>query len=57
MPQLNAMAMGFAINSLVALGVMSLSLGAMAWIFQEQVDAALTSLLETFRHLPTGDLG
>jgi flagellar biosynthesis protein FliR len=35
LPQINVIAVGFNINSLLALGVMFLSLGAMAWTFQE----------------------
>lgn len=49
LPQLSLNAVGFGLNSLVALGTLAVSLGAMAWIFQEQVDPLLDSLLEVFR--------
>jgi flagellar biosynthesis protein FliR len=41
LPQINAMQIGFGINSFITLGMISLSLGAVAWLFQEQIDPAL----------------
>jgi len=35
LPQINVIAVGFSINSLLTLGVLFLSLGAVAWTFQE----------------------
>lgn len=35
LPQINVIAVGFGINSLLALGVLFLSLGAVAWTFQD----------------------
>ncbi len=49
LPQLNMMVMGFAVNSLVGMGMLAVSLGAMAWMFQEQLDPVLETLLETFQ--------
>jgi flagellar biosynthetic protein FliR len=49
MPQLNVNALGFAVNSMVGLGVLALSLGAMSWIFQDQVDPLLEAVLDAFR--------
>jgi flagellar biosynthetic protein FliR len=45
LPQINAMQIGFGINSFVTLGMISLSLGAVAWLFQEQIDPALKLML------------
>jgi flagellar biosynthesis protein FliR len=49
LPQLNVMALGFGLNALVALGILSVSLGAMAWIFQDQVDPMLHTALDALR--------
>ena len=46
LPQLNVLAIGAGINSLVALGVLFLSLGSMAYSFQDQLALFLDSLLE-----------
>ena len=35
LPQINVIAVGFSLNSLLALGVLFLSIGAVAWTFQE----------------------
>jgi flagellar biosynthetic protein FliR len=49
LPQINVIAVGFGVNSLLALGVLFLSVGGVAWTFQEptvgvlqRVSAALT---------------
>lgn len=44
LPQLNIMALGFGLNSLVTYAVLMLSLGAVALVFQEQLDPALDLL-------------
>jgi flagellar biosynthetic protein FliR len=41
LPQLNILAIGFGINILVLLGSLLFSIGAMIWIFQDQVDVAM----------------
>jgi flagellar biosynthesis protein FliR len=50
-PQLNVMVLGFGVNALVLPAMLCLSIGATAWLFQEQVEPALTSLLEAL-HAP-----
>ncbi len=35
LPQINVIAVGFGVNSLLALGMLFLSIGAVAWTFQE----------------------
>jgi flagellar biosynthetic protein FliR len=45
LPQLNLMAMGFGLNSMIGLGMLSVSLGGMAWVFQDEVTPALETVL------------
>jgi flagellar biosynthesis protein FliR len=49
LPQLNVMNLGFGLNVMITLGALGVSLGTMAWVFQEQVDPMLTLLVEIFR--------
>jgi flagellar biosynthetic protein FliR len=49
LPQLNIMTLGFGLNSLITLGAICLSIGTVAWTFQDQVEPVLTSLLEALR--------
>ncbi len=44
LPQLNVMAVGFSLNAMVMLAVLSVSLGGIVWAFQNEVGATLTSL-------------
>ncbi|OHB78609.1 MAG: hypothetical protein A2W31_12425 [Planctomycetes bacterium RBG_16_64_10] len=44
LPQINIIAVGFGVNTLVALGALLLSLGAVAWTFQEQIEPVLDLL-------------
>jgi flagellar biosynthesis protein FliR len=44
LPQLNILAVGFGLNSLVLLGVLCLSAGSMAWLFQQHAESFLTEL-------------
>jgi flagellar biosynthetic protein FliR len=46
LPQLNAMALGFGLNSILAFAALALSLGAALWVFQEQLQPAMETLLE-----------
>jgi flagellar biosynthetic protein FliR len=46
LPQLNAMALGFGLNSFLTFGALALSLGAALWVFQEQVQPAMDTLLD-----------
>lgn len=45
-PQLNILALGLGLNALLTLGIMSLSLGAAAWVFQDHVEPTLELVLE-----------
>ncbi len=49
MPQLNINALGFGFNSLIGMGMLALSLGAMVWMFQEQIDSLLENVLDVFQ--------
>lgn len=46
MPQLNILALGFGLNALLTFGALALSLGAAAWLFQDQLEPTLEQLLE-----------
>ena len=46
LPQLNAMALGFGLNSFLTFGALALSLGAALWVFQEQLQPAMDTLLD-----------
>ena len=47
LPQLNILAVGFGMNSMLAFGATALALGATVLVFQDQVEPALELLLET----------
>lgn len=47
LPQLNAVAVGLNFNSLIVLGMFGISLGAAAWIFQEELDVVLEKMAGT----------
>jgi flagellar biosynthetic protein FliR len=49
LPQLNVMNLGFGINSMITLAGLALSLGTMAWVFQEHVEPMLNLMVEIFR--------
>jgi len=51
LPQLNILAVGFGMNAMLTFGTLMLSLGAAAWVFQDQIEPALTLLLEAL-HAP-----
>lgn len=51
MPQLNIMAVGFGVNSMVTFGAMSLTLGGLAWAFQQQLTPHLEQLLDMIHGL------
>jgi len=44
MPQINILAVGFSVNSLLMLGSLLLSIGAIAWAFPQQAVAAVDLL-------------
>ncbi|HUY36996.1 MAG TPA: flagellar biosynthetic protein FliR [Pirellulales bacterium] len=45
LPQLNVMALGFGLNALTTFGVLSLSLGSMAWVFQDEIEPAWQAIV------------
>lgn len=51
-PQLNVMSLGFGINSLLTLAMLSISIGAIAWLFQEQVDPTLQLIVQGLEPSP-----
>lgn len=53
LPQLNIMAVGFNFNTLVMLATLAISMGAIAWVFQDQAALAM----ETIREALSSDLG
>ena len=50
LPQLNFLALGFGANAMVALVALSLSLGAAAWLFQDQLEPVLETVKWMTRH-------
>ncbi len=44
LPQLNILAVGFSLNAMVMLAVVAMSLGGIAWVFQDQVGPTLDVL-------------
>jgi flagellar biosynthetic protein FliR len=53
LPQLNILSVGMGLNALVMLGALGLSIGAIAWLFQEQLDPALTTVIAALRSTPS----
>jgi flagellar biosynthetic protein FliR len=49
-PQINVIAVGFGLNSFLTLAMMMVSLGAVAWTFQDPAVDALHHLMETLPH-------
>ena len=49
MPQLNILAVGFGLNSMITLGTLSITLGSIAWAFQDQIEPTLTLLVEALQ--------
>ncbi|NLS97390.1 MAG: flagellar biosynthetic protein FliR [Planctomycetaceae bacterium] len=47
LPQLNILAVGFGANALITFGAVFFVLGASVWVFQQQVDPALSLLFES----------
>lgn len=44
LPQLNVMAFGFGLNALTTFGILSISFGGMAWLFQDEIEPALQTV-------------
>lgn len=55
LPQLNILAVGFGMNSMLTFGTVMLSLGAAAWVFQSQIEPAMEALLEALHAPLRGD--
>ena len=54
LPQLNVIAVGFSLNSMIMIAVMAITLGAIAWIFQDHVEPTIDTVREMLhQHLPT----
>ncbi|MEX2112682.1 MAG: flagellar biosynthetic protein FliR [Pirellulales bacterium] len=49
LPQLNILALGFGANAMVAFVALSLSLGAAAWLFQDQLEPVLETLTDALK--------
>ncbi len=49
LPQLNILAVGFGLSSMLAFGALVLSLGAAVWVFQQQIEPVIETLTETLR--------
>ncbi|MFT5524322.1 MAG: flagellar biosynthetic protein FliR [Pirellulaceae bacterium] len=50
LPQLNVIAVGFSLNSLILMLTLSISMGAAAWIFQEQTSEVLELIHKALTH-------
>ena len=46
LPQLNILMVGFGLNAMLTFAALSLTIGAAAWVFQDQVEPAMETLLE-----------
>ena len=46
LPQLNVIAVGFSLNSMVMMVTLALSLGAVAWVLQERTELVIESMTE-----------
>jgi flagellar biosynthesis protein FliR len=47
LPQLNAVAVGLNLNSLMVLGVMAFCLGSAAWVFEHELETSIDTLMDT----------
>ena len=47
LPQLNILALGFGMNAMVTFGMLLVSLGTMAWLFQNELQPAISAILES----------
>lgn len=48
-PQISTLSWGFNLNMLVAMGMVFLTLGSVAWVFQQHVEVALTSVYDSMQ--------
>ncbi len=49
LPQLNVLAIGFGLNAAVSFVVLAISIGAIAWLFQEQLEPAVQAIVDSMR--------
>jgi flagellar biosynthesis protein FliR len=49
LPQLNIFALGFGLNSLLAFAALSITLGAAAWAFQDQIQPAMQTIFDALK--------
>ena len=49
LPQMNMIVLGFGLNALVTFVVLSMSLGAIAWVFQDQLQPVLETVTDALR--------
>jgi flagellar biosynthesis protein FliR len=47
LPQLNAVAVGLNFNSLMGLGIFALCLGSAAWVFQNELETSIDTIMES----------
>ena len=45
LPQLNVLSFGFGLNAMATFGALAVSLGSIAWIFTDQVQAGTEAIL------------
>jgi flagellar biosynthesis protein FliR len=57
LPQLGVIVMGFGINTVVTLAIVSVSLGATAWIFEEHLAGFLDTLRQTLQNISPSPSG
>ena len=54
LPQLNILAIGFGLNAMATFLVLAVSLGTIAWLFQEQLDPAVEAIVDALRPATAG---
>ncbi len=54
LPQLNVLVVGFSLNSMLTFGGVALTLGASVWVFRQQLETAVETMLEAL-HAPLRD--
>jgi flagellar biosynthesis protein FliR len=52
-PQLNVMAVGFSLNTVLALGTLALSLAGVVWLLQDSFEPAVEAVLDAIGGAPT----
>ena len=49
LPQLNVMALGFGLNSLLAFAALGVTFGAAAWVFQGQIEPTMKTIFDALK--------